>query len=254
MPNMPISRSSSRALQKNLRRSRRSTWRGYLPMLLLGLLVGLMLSAGMWLWRNLNDPHTLPFHTIRVVGQFQHLQADQLRQTVQSQIHGGFFTVSLAAIRQSLLSNPWVEDVALRRVPGTLYVMVREHRPIARWNDRYLIDTEEQLFPIPPDAPDRLPLLQSPDDQEALVLANYKQINRLLKPLQLQIQQITVDDRQSWELVLSNGVIVTIGREEVLARVQRLVHWYPQIVSDKVNPIAHIDLRYSNSIAVEFHI
>lgn len=246
------SRQQNSTFRKNPRSKSRVGF-NYLPMMLSGLLLGLVIAGGIWVWQRLNDPHTLPFHEIRISGQFQHLNANQLRQTLQPQIHSGFFALKLAPLKQSLMTNPWVEDVAIRRIPGTLYVNVREQQPVARWNDRYLINSDDQLFLAPRDAPAGLPLLQGPEENQALILGNYKQINRLLQPLGLSVQQLQLDQRQSWELVLSNGITVTIGREDVLMRIQRLAHWYPQIVSDKVSEIVHIDLRYANNISVQFN-
>ena len=243
---------SQRSVPRKRQRQKVKPWRAYWPVMVAGLLLGLILAAGIWIWECLNDPHTLPFREVRIYGQFQHLQAPVLRQKVKSQIHSGFFALKLEPIKQTLMTEPWVEDVAIRRIPGVLLVTVREHQPIARWNKDYLINSDDQLFPAPRDAPAQLPRLQGPEQSEAEVLANYQQINALLKPLQLQIAQITLDQRQSWQLILNNGVTVTIGQDEVLPRIQRLVHWYPKIINDKVNPVVHIDLRYSNSIAVEF--
>ncbi len=236
-------------MRKRQKQQRRQ-WRIYWPVMLTGFILGLVITFGLWVWQRLNDPHTLPFHDIHVTGQFQHLNSEELRKKLQPQIHGGFFVLKLAPLKQSLLTLPWVEDVSIRRIPGTLYVNVREHQPVARWNNFYLINNHDQLFPAPRDTPAGLPILLGPENSEPLVLAQYKQMNALLKPLHLQIQKMIYDDRQNWELILSNGVGVTVGREDVLPRMQKLVRWYPQIVNDQPSPVTHIDLRYSNSIAV----
>ncbi len=146
----------------------------------------------------------------------------------------------------------WVEDVALRRMPGILIVTVHEQQPIAQWNDRYLINTKKQVFLAPDDAPSALPILQGPDHSELQVLENYRQINSLLKSIHLQIAKLQLDLRHNWQLVLNNGIAVTIGREEILSRVQRLVHNYPQLIGDRAAEVAHIDLRYQSHVAIEW--
>jgi cell division protein FtsQ len=229
-----------------------SVWQNYLPTIFTGLLAGLLISAGLWIWHQLNEPQTLPFREIRINGQFQHVQAEQLRGILSKQIHKGFFALKLEPLKQSLINIPWVEDVAIRRIPGILFVTVKEHQPIAQWNAQFLIDSHDQLFAAPADSPKGLPLLQGPSESANLVLQNYKEINQLLKPLQLQLQRITLDKEQSWEVELNNGILIGIGRDDVLERMQRLIKWYPKIINDKVNEISHIDLRYSNSIAVQF--
>lgn len=227
-------------------------WRSYLPMLWVGLLSGLVIAAGLWVWQRLHDPQMLPFHEIRISGQFQHLNPGQLKQILQPQIQGGFFSIHLESLRQSLMAHAWVEEVSIRRIPGILYVNVREAKPIARWNDQYLISSKGQFFLAPSDAPTGLPILRGSLGKEMIVFENYKKINILLSKLQLKLQEITLDQRGNWALTLSNGILVTAGRDDVLFRMERLVHWYPQIVNDKASEITHIDLRYSNGVAVQF--
>lgn len=227
-------------------------WRNYLPMILTGLLTGLLIASAIWIWQRLNDPQTLPFREIRVSGQLQHLQAAQIRQILLKKIHNGFFALKLEPLKQSLITNPWVEDVAIRRIPGILFVTVKENQAVAQWNDHYLLNTEGQLFEAPADAPAGLPLLQGPPENSAIVLQYYKEMNNLLKPLQLGLQRITLNKEQSWEIELNNGLQIDLGRDEILERLQRLVKWYPKIVNDKADQIVHIDLRYSNGIAVQF--
>ncbi len=234
------------------RRELNTSWRNYFPVMFTGLLAGLLIASGVWIWQRLNDPQTLPFREIRVSGQLEHLQAAQIRQKLSKQIHSGFFALKMEPLKQSLISNPWVEDVAIRRMPGILFVTVKEQQAVARWNDEYLINSHDQLFQAPGDAAKGLPLLQGPSENSAIVLQNYKEMNNLLKPLQLQLQRITLNKEQSWEIELNNGIQIDLGRDEVLERLQRFVKWYPKIVNDKVNQIEHIDLRYSNGIAVQF--
>lgn len=224
----------------------------YVSIVLPIVLVAGLASAGWWAWQRLHDSHTLPFHQVRIVGQLHHLNSDQLRQTVQQQIHGGFFSVDMPSIKKSLMNLQWVEDVALRRMPGVLIVTVHEQQPMAQWNDRYLINTKKQVFLAPDDAPSDLPILQGPDHSELQVLENYRQINSLLTSIHLQIAKLQLDLRHNWQLVLNNGIAVTIGREEILARVQRLVHNYPQLIGDRAAEVAHIDLRYQSHVAIEW--
>jgi cell division protein FtsQ len=229
---------------------RRSTWLMYLPMILTGLLTGMLISAGIWVWRELSDPQTLPFHQVRIQGQFQHLNPVQLQRVAEMGVNGGFFTLDMEALRRTLLTIPWVEDVAIRRIPGTLIIAVKEQQPMARWNDQYLVNSDQQLFLAPKDAPVGLPLLQGPADQQQIVVTDYLQISGLFKPLNIKIAQLQLNERGSVEFTLDNGIMVTVGRDEILPRVTRLAHWYPKLIDDKAGLVQSIDLRYQNSIAI----
>ncbi len=63
----------------------------YLSIVLPIVLVAGLAFGGWWAWQRLHDTDTLPFHEVRIVGQLHHLNSEQLHQTVQQQIHGGFF-------------------------------------------------------------------------------------------------------------------------------------------------------------------
>ena len=219
-------------------------------MIITGLLTGMLLSAGIWAWRELSDPQTLPFHEVRIQGQFQHLNPVQLQRIAEKGINGGFFTLDMEALRQNLLTIPWVEDVAIRRIPGTLIIAVKEQQPLARWNDQYLVNTDQQLFPAPQDAPAGLPVLQSPPDQQQTVLSDYLQISSLFKSLNIKVVRLQLNERGSLEFTLDNGILVTVGRDEILPRVTRLAHWHTKLGDDKAALVQSIDLRYQNSIAI----
>lgn len=213
-------------------------------------LSGLIGAAG-WAWQRIHDPRVLPFHEVKVQGQFHHLNAFQLRKQVQQNIHGGFFALDMLALKKNLMQLPWVEDVAVRRMPGILIVSIREQKPVAQWNDHELFNSEGQLFAAPQDAPAGLPLLRGPSGSPQTVLSYYQKINTMLKPLSLQIVMLRLTEPGSWELTLNNGLSIMIGREDALNRMQRWIRWYPRINAEKTEPIVHVDLRYQNGIAVE---
>jgi cell division protein FtsQ len=221
-------------------------------MMLAGLIMGLGIAGGLWIWQQVSDPNTLPFHEVRVQGQFNHLQLPELQKSAQQSVNGGFFTLDMQGVKQKLMAMPWVEDVAVRRLPGILIIAVKEHLPIARWNDKYLFNSDAQIFAPPQDAPSDLPVLKGPDEQSQIVLSSYQQIENSLKPLNLKITELILNERGSWQMTLNNGVVVTIGREQVMNRVQKLVYWYPKLIGDKADHVTSIDLRYPNSIAIRW--
>ena len=52
--------------------------------------------------------------------------------------------------------------------------------------------------------------------------------------------------------VLNNGIAVTIGRDDVLPRMQRLARFYPQLIGEHPENVARIDLRYQSNVAIEW--
>ncbi|HEX5793936.1 MAG TPA: cell division protein FtsQ/DivIB, partial [Rheinheimera sp.] len=56
----------------------------------------------------------------------------------------------------------------------------------------------------------------------------------------------------SWQLSLSNGVALKLGREDTLKRVQRFIELYPVISKHKAEAVTEVDLRYDTGIAVRY--
>jgi cell division protein FtsQ len=61
-----------------------------------------------------------------------------------------------------------------------------------------------------------------------------------------------VSDRFAWQLTLSNGIELKLGREDTLKRVQRFIDLYPSISKHKPEAIEQVDLRYDTGLAVRF--
>ena len=103
----------------------------YLPALLAGLLLGGLICAACALWIWLENPQTLPFRQVRIIGELQHLNSNILSKQISGKITGGFFSINLSQLKKELVKTPWVEEVSLRRIPGVLIVTIEEQRPIA---------------------------------------------------------------------------------------------------------------------------
>ncbi len=239
-------------LSRRNQRLDRGQWFSYWPMMLTGLVLGLVIISSLWVWEQVRDPKTLPFREVRVQGQFQRLDAAKLQHIAEQSINGGFFALNMNAVQKNVMATPWVEEVTVRRIPGVLIVGVREHLPIARWNDQFLLNSHQDLFLAPQDAPSNLPKLAGPEGLKDEVFTQYQKISNIFKPLNLSVNQLQLSERGSWDMVLDNGIQVTIGRDDVLPRVQRLAHWYTKLVGDKAAAINSIDLRYQNSIAISW--
>ena len=75
-----------------------------------------------------------PIREIKVVGQYQHLDEDQVSMISDRFVKGNFFSLDLFSTKEAFTKLPWVRNVSLRRVwPDHLEVLVEEHQAIGRW-------------------------------------------------------------------------------------------------------------------------
>src|SRR3546814_19412952 len=64
---------------------------------------------------------------------------------------------------------------------------------------------------LPDDAD--LPQLNGPVSSERLVVQRYAELARWFAPLRLRVQEVTLSPRYAWEVELSDGVRLSLGRD-----------------------------------------
>jgi cell division protein FtsQ len=161
-------------------------------------------------------------------------------------------TVDLQKIRAAVMELPWVADAAIqRRWPDQLVIAVTEQEAIARWGKDGLLNRRGEVFrPQPLGDIGDLPLLFGPDSLAAEVVARYADLRELLAAQQLTLANLGTDERGSWSAELQNGLILHMGTGDVLKKIRRFSRVYRDSLSEQIDRIAYIDLRYSNGVAV----
>ena len=193
-----------------------------------------------------------PLSRLRVTGQFERVQAEQLRAAVAPYARRGFFAADLDAAQKALEKLPWVEHAQVRKQwPDVLEIQVVEHVPFAFWGDDRLLSGRGALFPLPKDlAGERLPRLAGPDARTAEVVELYNEVRGLFAPLGFGVARLGMDARGSWSMTLDNGIEVVVGRDDARARLRRFARVLPQLLVQQARPIARADLRYTNGFTL----
>jgi cell division protein FtsQ len=202
---------------------------------------------------QLMDPHTLPIRHVVVQGEFRHLSLEGLQQRAARVVSGGFFNVNVETIRNVLLQEPWIKDVAVKRVwPDRINVLIREQQAIARWNNTGLLNAEGDLFsPDPATFPDHILRFRGPTDSYPQVLDFYNRLRGIL-PEQLRIAGITLSERRAWQVQFIDGPLVRLGRMDIVQRMQRFARLVPTRLHNLLGNMQSIDMRYTNGFAVEW--
>jgi len=211
-----------------------------------------LIAATSALLAKLRDPHTLPVRQVRIEGEFVHLDRRELEAVAAPLVSGGFFTIDLRRVEEAVEALPWVYDVSLRRYwPETLELRVVEQVAIARWGDKALLNQYGELFePSTESFPQGLPRLYGPAGKERDLIDRFIKVSEMLKTVGLKPRELVEDPRRAWQLSLDNGVTITLGRDDTVARLKRFLAVYPQTLADKSDTLARVDLRYTNGFAV----
>jgi cell division protein FtsQ len=199
-------------------------------------------------------PGLFPVHSVRLSAAPQRVEASGVLQTVRSEIQGNFFTADIGRLRQSLEKLPWVRSVSIRReFPHRLVVELEEHQALARWNNSALVNRQGEVFVA--DSDEVLPAFVGQEGTSQEVAQSYARFSQLLAVLNLQAAQLALSPRHAWQLRLSNGMVLELGRENMQQRLERFVSVYPYIGGGGQdatgrNVARYVDLRYRNGFAV----
>jgi cell division protein FtsQ len=217
------------------------------------LAIGLVLAGA---FRALIHSPLFPLKTISVSGEMRHVTRTDIVGALQDRVSGTLFTADLDAIRAAFEAIPWIRRAEVRRVwPGEIEVRVEEYIPFARWGqerEAALVNVFGEVFAGRDDS--ALPLLSGPKGSEREVVGRYVEFQEALAPVGLELAALMLSSRRSWQMKLSDGLTVQLGRESdkdrIGERLLRFVQVYPLTLGKLGRKLDYVDLRYPNGFAL----
>jgi len=193
-----------------------------------------------------------PIEAVQVKGTFQRVPSMTVEAALAEYLDEGFLSLNLNEVQSRIASIPWVAKASVRRQwPGVLEVIVTEERAAARWGKSGLLNTRGELFVTEAThLPVELPRLSGPDGSELQVAQRYFELQQKLEQRGLSVVALNLDERGSWDLILSNGIQVRLGSSSVNERVARFFLALDQVLAADSSRVAYIDMRYTNGFAV----
>ena len=226
-------------------------------------------------------PGWFPLQTVRLSAVPQRVGAAEVLRVVRNDARGNFFTVDIDRLRQALEKLPWVRNASIRReFPHGLVLQLEEDQALARWNNVALVNRQGEIFAaesggaMPQAAPgpdevrvsggvpgarrppfygeseQQLPLFIGQDEAAAEMTRQYAQFSQQLAGLDLRVTQLGLSARHAWQLHLSNGMVLELGRDDMQQRLARFVEVYPYSLAAVSGKVKYVDLRYRNGFAV----
>lgn len=222
-----------------------------------GCILVLVLVVG-WVLRH----PVFSINRIVVEGELVHNNAVTLRANVAPHLAGNFFTIDLPQAQTVFEQVPWVRKAEVRRAyPNSLRVLLHEHVAQAYWgaaSGAAMVNTLGEVFEANLGELERegLPRLDGPEGSAPQVLAMFYALEPLFQALDLSVDALTLRDRGSWLLVLSNEAHLELGSgtpEQVLQRTQRWLRTVRTVLERyqrTANAIEYADLRYTDGYAL----
>ena len=158
--------------------------------------------------------------SIEISGPFQRVTALHIEAAISEEIDAGFVGADIGRIQERILALPWIDQAwVARRWPSRISIMVTEQVPASVWGNSGLLNTRGELFVSKArHIPAELPRLSGPDFRAAEVAQRYLAVREQLIPVGLDVRRVHLDARGSWEMTLSNGIEVRLGRRAVADR------------------------------------
>lgn len=211
-------------------------------------LAGIAAVAGIVAWAL-----DQPIERVAVSGVFQRVAPTDVERAVKQRVRdAGLVSVDLESVRSAIEDLPWVDTATVQRAwPRDLQVVVVEQVAAARWRENGLLNTRGELFEsearfVPPE----LAQLSGPDGKENVLAQRYLATQGRLVEAGMRLTALRLDARGAWEIDLSNGVTVRLGRRLVDERFDTFMRTALRFVAQRADDIAYVDMRYSNGFAI----
>jgi cell division protein FtsQ len=217
-----------------------------------GVLIGLTIlasgAAGGWL---LLHSALFPLRELDVTTALRKTTKAEVEAALRGRITGNFFAISPDEVRTALEGLPWVRRASVRRVwPDRLEAELEEQTALARWGDDALVNAYGERFSARSNA--ALPLFVGPEGTEHEMAARYARFAAIVAPLGTGLERVVLTPRFAWQLRLSGGLEIMLGRnaDAAEARLRRFVGVYDATLKTLPGTHGYVDLRYANGFAL----
>jgi cell division protein FtsQ len=193
-----------------------------------------------------------PIESIAVNGPFQRVTALQVEEAISDELDAGFFGADVGRMQRKIQALTWIDGASVaRRWPSQIAIAVSEQVPAAIWGESGLLNVRGELFVTDVrHIPAELPRLSGPDDRSSDVARRYLAVREQLIPLGLDVRRVHLDARGAWDMTLTNGVDIRLGRRDVDERTGLFLDVVANIITGRAADIEYIDMRYSNGFTI----
>ena len=81
-------------------------------------------------------------------------------------------------------------------------------------------------------------------------MSEFRDVSELLSGMDLKVVEFAVDNYHVRNMRLASGQAVILGRSELIARVQRFIRVWDELLINEREKIKAFDARYDNGVAV----
>lgn len=197
---------------------------------------------------------TLPINALVLTGAHEDVSNESIMNVLLAQKSKlNFFTLDINEIQVELENLAWIYSVSIRKEwPDTIKIHVVEQSIVATWNDEALLNRFGEIIDVPPSETKKQFVSLSGENEHAqLTLDLYNKLYQLIKVSKFKVVSLLNDERNSTEIRLKNGILLKLGKEQKLDRIQRFLAVFPLIERGyNIETISYVDLRYDTGVSI----
>ena len=214
----------------------------------------IVIFALIWGANYLFVKFNIPVNNVSVTGKFKYIEKKEVEKIILPIVSdGAILSLDLVQITTILEAHPWIEKASVRRKwPGSIEINVTEEVPSARWGKTSFLNNQGEILEINNNDLSNLPLLQGVENSERQLMNTYREIVLLLQPVNLKITELKYDERGEWQIGLSNGLEILVGRDQIIEKIRRFLIIWMAVLNNRSSEIDGVDIRYDNGIAVRW--
>lgn len=197
--------------------------------------------------------NTLPVKFVRLEGNIANVDLGVLQNNVRPLVKGSYLMLDLKEIGNAAARSPWVESASASRIwPDTVLIEIEEQTPMARWGKDALISNMGQVFSASTQMSrySGLPELRGPKGRGGDALRILQGLNEKFAARGVSIKSLTLSERLSCTVELSDGLVILFGNEDPLAAADRFLAILPDLGEPTVARLKTVNLNYPRGFAV----
>lgn len=206
------------------------------------------------IYQRLSQQNFFPLKRVIIQEPLRYGDMREVSEIIRNHHQRDLLHMDVTLLADEMQRLDWIAKASVyKRWPDAVEVKLEERVPVVRWGGRAFLDASGEPFSIPDnDKLRELATIHGPDGYEKQVLQYWHDIAPWLGARQLQLQQLSLDQRLVWHAELENGLDVILGRDQLNDRLKKLA-----VVNDKVIKSYHryieaIDLRYHDGFSVRW--
>ena len=174
------------------------------------------------IYQRLSQQNFFPLKRVIIQEPLRYGDMREVSEIIRNHHQRDLLHMDVTLLADEMQRLDWIAKASVyKRWPDAVEVKLEERVPVVRWGGRAFLDASGEPFSIPDnDKLRELATIHGPDGYEKQVLQYWHDIAPWLGARQLQLQQLSLDQRLVWHAELENGLDVILGRDQLNDRLK----------------------------------